>query len=173
MLTAIKKIDHSFTVGLHKLTKTHEKIHTLAVIFARWVFWFLLLGLVIAIVVRHEPIFVGALLKVLMASIIIGVVSNLLFGKIFVRKRPFETHKLHALISTTWLGGSFPSDHAMFSFAVATPLWIFDPITGAWAMLIAALIAISRVAVGVHYFTDVLMGSAVGIAAAYLAFAII
>ncbi|MBT6253721.1 phosphatase PAP2 family protein [Candidatus Uhrbacteria bacterium] len=173
MIKALRKLDHRCSLGAHKLTKSHDKIHTLAVVFARWVFWLLLLGLVVAVFARRGPIFVRELLFVLGLSILLGIIFNLILGKIFVRKRPFETHKLHALISTTWLGGSFPSDHAMFSFAVATPLWIFDPITGIWAIIVACLIAVSRVAVGVHYWTDVIVGTAVGVGAAYIALAII
>ncbi len=172
-MDTLAKIDHRLSLITHTITRKNELIHTMAVVFARWVFWLLLLGLMVVVLWRREPIYVYELMKVLALSGILGIATNLILGKFFVRKRPFETHKLHSLISTHWLGGSFPSDHAMFSFAIATPLWIYDPITGAWAMLVAALIALSRVAVGVHYLSDVIVGSAVGISMAYLAFAIV
>lgn len=173
MLSAITKLDHSLTAQVHGITKRNDLIHTTAVIFARWVFWILLIGLLVAVFLRRDPILVSEFFYSLSASLVVGVVMNLILGKIFVRKRPFETLKLHALISTTWLGGSFPSDHAMLSFSLATPLWIYDPVTGIWAMLVALFIAISRVAVGVHYFTDVLVGSLVGILSAHLVFMVI
>jgi undecaprenyl-diphosphatase len=173
MLDALRKYDHTLSVRFHKVTSTNNGIHTLAVIFARWIFWVLLFGLFIVVLLRREPIFVKQLLIVLTGSILFGVVINLVLGKIFIRKRPFITHKLHALISTTWLGGSFPSDHAMLSFAIASPLYIFDPITGIWAMITAGLISLSRVAVGVHYLSDIFTGTLVGTASAYLVFALI
>ncbi len=162
-------VDHRLSLALHAVTRRNEALHTGAVVFARWVFWILLAVLLGVVYLNHEPLFVTELAKVLMLSIVFGFVLNLWLGKIFVRKRPFVTHRLHALIPTTWLGTSFPSDHAMLSFAIAVPLYGVDPRVGAWALVVAGAIGLSRVLVGVHYLSDVLVGSAVGIGAAMLA----
>lgn len=162
-------IDHKLSLLIHNMTRRHDVLHTVAVIFARWVFWLLLLALAVVVYVKSEPIYVAQLIKVLALSIAFGFIGNLWLGKIFVRKRPFVTHKLHALIPTTWLGQSFPSDHSMLSFAIALPLFMADPASGLWALILACLIALSRVGVGVHYISDVIVGSAVGVTAALLA----
>jgi undecaprenyl-diphosphatase len=61
---------------------------------------------------------------------------------------------------------SFPSGHAASSFACALMLsWIAPP-AAAPAFVLAALIAASRVYVGVHYPLDVIGGAAVGLAVA-------
>jgi undecaprenyl-diphosphatase len=60
----------------------------------------------------------------------------------------------------------FPSDHATASFAIATALVLRDRRLGALALAMAALLAVGRVAMGVHYPTDVAAGAALGAAVA-------
>ena len=129
----IAKLDHSLSLALFRLTR-ERSIHTVAVVFARWVFWMLLLGIGFFVYAHQEPLYVAELVKMMTLAIAFGFIGNLWFGKIIVRKRPFITHKLHPLIPTHWLGASFPSDHAMLSFAIATPLSVVDPVIGVWAL---------------------------------------
>jgi undecaprenyl-diphosphatase len=58
---------------------------------------------------------------------------------------------------------SFPSGHATVSFACATVLALAVPRLRAPLFALAALIASSRVYVGVHYPLDVLAGAALGL----------
>jgi undecaprenyl-diphosphatase len=58
---------------------------------------------------------------------------------------------------------SFPSGHATVGFACATVLSLAVPRLRLPLFVLAALIACSRVYVGVHYPLDVLVGAALGI----------
>jgi undecaprenyl-diphosphatase len=58
---------------------------------------------------------------------------------------------------------SFPSNHAVIAFAAATALWFAFRRLGTAALVAAALMAASRVWVGVHYPHDVVVGALVGI----------
>jgi undecaprenyl-diphosphatase len=58
---------------------------------------------------------------------------------------------------------SFPSGHATVSFACATVLALAVPRLRVPLFVLAALIAFSRVYVGVHYPFDVLAGAALGV----------
>lgn len=63
---------------------------------------------------------------------------------------------------------SLPSGHATTSFAAAVVLvMLFGPRWGL-AFAVAAMIALSRIVVGAHYFTDVAAGAALGTAGALL-----
>jgi len=82
------------------------------------------------------------------------------FGKAIVpRHRPFETQL--GPPSTTH---SFPSGHALTSFACATVLAFYAPRLRPLLFGLAALIALSRVYNGMHYPTDVLAGAVLGLA---------
>lgn len=57
---------------------------------------------------------------------------------------------------------SFPSGHALAAFASAAALYHLDRRAGVAALILAALIAFSRVYVGNHWPTDVLAGAVIG-----------
>jgi undecaprenyl-diphosphatase len=62
--------------------------------------------------------------------------------------------------------GSFPSGHATVAFACATALALAVPRLALPLFVLAALVAWSRVYVGVHYPLDVLAGAVLGVALA-------
>ena len=57
---------------------------------------------------------------------------------------------------------SFPSAHALSSFAVATAMFRVDPAT-AGALVVALAISLGRPYLGMHYPSDVLAGAVLGI----------
>ncbi|MFW6269745.1 MAG: phosphatase PAP2 family protein, partial [Bacillota bacterium] len=57
---------------------------------------------------------------------------------------------------------SFPSGHATGSFATATVLANHYPELGKFAYTWASLVAISRMYEDAHWFSDVVVGSAIG-----------
>jgi undecaprenyl-diphosphatase len=83
------------------------------------------------------------------------------------RPRPFVVHPgaLH-LFSSHAADPGFPSDHATAAFAIATAVLLRDRRWGAVAMVLACVLSVGRVAMGVHYPTDVLAGAALGAACA-------
>ncbi|MDX6677347.1 MAG: hypothetical protein QOE31_1399 [Solirubrobacteraceae bacterium] len=62
----------------------------------------------------------------------------------------------------------FPSDHACAAFAIAVALLLRDRRWGLVTLTLATALAIGRVAIGVHYPSDVLAGAALGAAVALL-----
>jgi undecaprenyl-diphosphatase len=88
------------------------------------------------------------------------------------RPRPYVAHPEQEPLDRATLELSLPSGHAATSFAAAVVLARFAP---RWAtpflFVLAALIAWSRVYVGVHYPTDVLLGALLGAAVGLLVLA--
>ncbi len=84
--------------------------------------------------------------------------------KLIKRARPFEQGRGEPLIKMVWIEPSFPSAHASVAFATAMiSLSVYAEVFGYWLCLAAIAVAVSRVAVGVHYLTDVCFGALVGL----------
>ena len=104
-------------------------------------------------------------------SLIFGaIVTNLLLKNIVARPRPFaEIEALIPLIAKP-TDFSFPSGHTTASFAVAlVMLRMLSKKIGIPAVVLAALVAFSRLYLGVHYPTDVLAGFVVALVGSSLA----
>lgn len=102
----------------------------------------------------------GLLIPFAMAA---AYVLSRVIGMIYFRPRPFVTLQFLPLIAQSPLSKSFPSSHVIVAFAGAYMLYKFNKKYGYWAFALAGLIALSRIAVGVHYPTDVLAGAVLGV----------
>ncbi|MGN0262381.1 MAG: phosphatase PAP2 family protein [Eggerthellaceae bacterium] len=93
-------------------------------------------------------------------------IDEFLLKSIFLRERPFVAIPDVQLIIDPPSGFSFPSGHSATAFSVAICLLLCPrlklPLRFA-AVLFAVAIATSRVYLSVHYLTDVVCGSLVGI----------
>ncbi|MEK7464835.1 MAG: phosphatase PAP2 family protein [Patescibacteria group bacterium] len=84
------------------------------------------------------------------------------------RPRPFEVlTDLHQLILRDG-GGSFPSGHATFYFAIAAVISRYYPKTSILFFLMAFNLSVARIQAGLHWPSDVLGGAAIGIAVGLL-----
>ena len=88
---------------------------------------------------------------------------NAVLKAIVDRSRPPEAIGLDSLVGMP-ASPSFPSGHAMTAFAVAAAIALLAPRLR-WPVLgLAAVIGFSRVYLGVHFWLDVLVGAALGLA---------
>ena len=109
------------------------------------------------------------------AALLMGLlVCNLWLKPMVARLRPFEYQlqcygRLIPLLIEAPTDFSFPSGHTIASFEAATVLLIRHKKWGIIAMVLAALIAFSRLYLYVHYPTDVLTSIVLGIGIAFAA----
>lgn len=75
--------------------------------------------------------------------------------KIFNRKRPYEKMNIKPLVKHKQ-GESFPSRHTVSAFAIAFACLRFNFLLGIIMIVIATIIACSRILCGVHYLSDVI-----------------
>ena len=87
-----------------------------------------------------------------------------------VRPRDIEPHCWAHIVTRDKF--SFPSGHSTTAFAVALSLGSFYPEIMPVLLVLAANVAISRVVVGMHFLSDVLVGSGAGALLGYAAFAV-
>ncbi len=65
---------------------------------------------------------------------------------------------------------SFPSGHTLCSFESAVAIFLYNKKWGSAALVLATLVAVSRIYLYVHYLTDILAGAAIGTALAVAAY---
>ncbi len=99
---------------------------------------------------------------------LLGVVLYKLLKRVFVRERPFITHSSIALGAAPLDRYSVPSGHTLHAVSFAWQASAHFPELS-WVLVpLAALIAGSRVVLGLHYPTDVLVGAVIGASLAEL-----
>lgn len=88
----------------------------------------------------------------------VAIVLTTILSWLVMRPRPFAAFDVvQHLIPEPW-NMSFPSGHTSVSFAVAAILLSYDKNLGSMAFAIATFVAFGRVAVGVHYPSDIIGG---------------
>lgn len=108
------------------------------------------------------------------AALLIGLlVCNVTLKPLVARIRPYDYQLEHfgrtiQLLIATPHDFSFPSGHTLASFEAATVLCIHSKKAGIPALILASLIAVSRMYLYVHYPTDVLVSVVLGIAFGFL-----
>ncbi len=142
------------------------------------IFWILLaLALLTVLPKRYRK--VG--LTMAIALILSLIMCNGVMKNFYHRVRPFVTDptlqetELYGIFATIhdW---SFPSGHTSASFAAAVAMFMWYKKEGTGALIIAALVSISRLYLTVHYPTDVLasliLGSLYGVIAYFITVAL-
>jgi len=128
-------------------------------------------GLVLAILIvpamawRDRPSLRAHLLPMVVAVAATGALVNV--AKIvFGRDRPPVWAALHGLEVHVPFGlptdKSFPSGHAQTSFGAAVYLSLIYPKAAPLFLTLAALVGLSRIGLGVHFPSDVVVGAAIG-----------
>lgn len=108
-------------------------------------------------------------------ALIIGtLITNVALKNIVARTRPYEVVEGLTLLVGKAHDYSFPSGHSCASFSSAFAIYKMTPAKyGVPALILASLIALSRLYVGIHYPTDVIGGVIIGIVSALLSLLLI
>ncbi len=125
---------------------------------------------------EHGIVLIGiAILLLLLRSrrvcgvaVLTGLTGGLLIGNLFLknliaRPRPCWINTDVSMLVSIPTDYSFPSGHALHCFIAATVLLHYDRRLGIPALVMAVLVAFSRLYLYVHFPTDVLAGELLGI----------
>ena len=104
-----------------------------------------------------------------LALILGGIICNLILKNATARIRPCDFDPSVILLIPRETNYSFPSGHAAVSFEGAVTILRHDRKWGIAALVLAVIIAFSRLYLRVHYPSDVLTGTIIGIADAFIA----
>jgi undecaprenyl-diphosphatase len=165
----LKWMDHSLVFHLNHFLVFHDSFEDPVSLFER-VSEILFVGIIFAMLfltwgeaaTRARRAATGALLSAALAVSVGAVITRLVD-----RPRPFvaDPSQIHLFVAHAADSG-FPSDHATAAFAIAAAVMLRDRVWGSALLVVACAVAIGRVAIGVHYPSDVLAGALLGCAAA-------
>jgi undecaprenyl-diphosphatase len=132
-------------------------------------------GVVWYVLILLLPLIYGmAAVRPAIVMALTGLLSVMIYGVLkrsFLRERPFIRHSGICQAAAPLDRYSFPSGHTLHAVAFAWQASVHFPEL-AWVLApLAALIAASRVVLGLHYPTDVLAGAFIGACIAELGLA--
>lgn len=103
-------------------------------------------------------------------SIILGFIfGNIILKNVVARIRPYDLNREITLLIYKLKEYSFPSGHTLVAFECATSVALYNKKWGTFVIVLAVLVALSRLYLYVHYPTDVLAGAALGVIIALVA----
>ncbi|NOV03863.1 phosphatase PAP2 family protein [Paenibacillus sp. LMG 31457] len=159
------QVDYQWFQTINQLGDTIAVLNPIMRFFASYAEYVFYLGIVLYWFTRQE------VKRRMVGEAIIAACAAFAFGGLlshfFYRDRPFVAHQIIQLIAHP-ANASFPSDHAIGAFVIATSIWIYRRKDGKIWLALAACIAFSRIWTGVHYPSDVLAGALIGSTAAVL-----
>ena len=103
-------------------------------------------------------------IMIIISLILCVIVGNLSLKPLVARVRPFNaTPLLDVLLIKPPTDFSFPSGHAMCSFASGVVMFYMNKKIGTFALILSSFIGFSRLYLYVHYPSDVFCGMVIGI----------
>jgi undecaprenyl-diphosphatase len=131
-----------------------------------WLWYALGLGILLF---GGEERFVAVAAAALSAAVAVGLFMRL--KRVIGRKRPFEPHCWAKLLPPDQF--SFPSGHSMTACAVTVPLSEFYPQLALALLFCALSVAASRIVLGMHFLSDVVVGSGLGAVLGYVIYSLV
>lgn len=102
-------------------------------------------------------------LSVLLSYYMVWIIGQDILKDIIARVRPCNIDETIELLVSRPTSYSCPSTHSGLAFAMATSIYSFDKYAGKISIICALIIAFSRMYLFVHFPSDVLLGSILGI----------
>ena len=163
-ITLLKSINHSYTETGGKIQSTFSNSVTPLMIGIP-------AGILAYSLFKKDSILRQKFYTIASSELFAGVISTSL-KFVFKRERPFSTYPNDIFKHSNAGSYSFPSGHTSAAFSLATALSLEFPkwYVIAPSMLWAGTVGYSRMYLGVHYPSDVLVGAIIGAGTSYLCY---
>lgn len=168
-------IDHKLSHSLFNLAQFHWVGRHLAILAGTHIIW-LMLGVLLAATAWHIDTRIFTVNRQTLYLIVFLLPAwgvTILLSKFVNRERPFEELHQKPLIDPFVHTASFPSAHATLAFSMAVMCDMFFPSILPYMLGAALVVALGRVAAGLHFFSDIIVGALVGFGVTPYAIAII
>ena len=165
-LDNLRLLDRRSFFYLNDLTRHSSNWRIFFHFFAEYGIVLIVIGLIYLIIRNRINAFFAAGL-----AIILSTITSFLVYLIWQRPRPYVTYAEVSKLVTHTSVNSFPSGHTFLSFAIAMVVLLYGhKKLGVLMFAVAILIAVSRVATGIHYFSDVIGGTIIGMSGGILSY---
>ena len=155
------EIDTAICYQINRISRV-QPLRTFFTVISRLgngVFWYILIALIAALDADRGYLAAAHMLLTGLAGVLI---YKLLKSKT-VRPRPFTRHAGIQLCTAPLDQYSFPSGHTLHAFSFTLVACAYYPFLLLPLALFTALVALSRMILGLHYPTDVAAGSVIGV----------
>lgn len=158
--------DAHVSLFLNSYTFNHLFVGYTAILFAAYVPYFLIMGLLFFVFRNKKVLFVA-----LLAGLTARYAVKALILLIYTSSRPYVgdtdiTLLIPPIVSEEY--HTFPSGHALFFFAMSAVIYRHDKRLGIFFFIASALMGIARVMVGAHYPSDIIGGAVIGALVGFL-----
>ena len=152
--------------GINQFAGEYLWLDALGIFFAQY-FEYILIFCLILFLFKNFRKYARMLIESFFAAVLAKEIFVDIIRQLTPRTRPFVENHVKLLIEHP-ITAAFPSAHAAFYFAIATIVYLYNKKAGILFLISASLIAIARVFTGVHWPSDILVGSLLGIISALI-----
>jgi len=132
-----------------------------------------LLWIALAVIMLFFKKYRKCAISIGLSLILMELIGNVILKELIMRDRPCWIDPAVELLVKAPSSYSFPSGHTFAGFASAVTVFLNHKKEGIAAIVLAALIAFSRMYIFVHFPTDILGGIVFGIGVAVLVYFIV
>lgn len=157
-------IDHKLSHGLFNLARSHWVGRHAAILAGTHIIW-MMLGVLLAVTawdIQTQTFTLNRETLFLLVFLLPAWAVTMCLSKMLNRGRPFEELHEKPLIDPFVHTPSFPSAHATLAFSMAAMCSLFFPSILPYMLGAAIVVALGRVAAGLHFFSDIVVGALVG-----------
>lgn len=178
-------MNQQILLAFYNFTSGNATFSALAIFFAEWFPYFFVLVAALCVICHRmsaesktslKAFFTRANLRTYAIQLFLTFFPAILawlaadvIKMLFPVMRPFAALGLTPLVFGENPIASFPSSHATFFAALGVTIYLRDKIPGRWFLLAAFVIGLARIAVGIHWPSDILAGFLLGGVVAFLA----
>ncbi len=138
----------------------------LIVLSAKYLYLLVILLAIVATTLAQRSIR-NQILRLAIVTLPLALIIGKVAGFIYKNPRPFVVENITPLIPHAANNG-FPSDHTLLTATLAAIIFRFNQKLGVLLGVLALIVGLSRMAVHVHHFVDILGSFVIAIASVYL-----
>lgn len=172
-MVLFSSLNQSLFTSIHSLSGQYVFLDTIGIFFASYL-QYVMVGALLALFffAKNKREYIAMVLVAILSAFTARYVLKTTVLLFYAEPRPFVFFDFTPLITTPINENlqSFPSGHALFFFALAMGVGMFNKRYGIFFFIGALLMGVGRVYTGVHWPLDIVFGACIGSVVGFLIF---